>query len=200
MLIKFQCLQWPSETSQWHTPQWNFTAHISHDIQLIIKFSKWQSLCRDRYELIILMSLAILVLYMMTSWNETFSALLAICVENSPVTGEFPAQRPATRSFDVFFDLHLDKRLSKQGWWFETPSCPLWRHCKVIMITWLLMSEKGGKTLIIHPLIFIDYVTLLKMANGISQNLKELAGTRSSPVTMISHGWYHTAYISHETN
>ena len=36
---------------------------------------------------------------------EKFSALLAICVENSPVTGEFPAQRPVTRSFDIFFDL-----------------------------------------------------------------------------------------------
>ena len=38
---------------------------------------------------------------------ETFSALLAICAGNSPVSGEFPAQRPATRSFDVFFDLRL---------------------------------------------------------------------------------------------
>ena len=36
---------------------------------------------------------------------ETFSALLAICAGNSPVTGEFPTQRPVTRSFDVFFDL-----------------------------------------------------------------------------------------------
>ena len=32
---------------------------------------------------------------------ETFSALLAICAENSPVPGEFPTQRPVTRSFDV---------------------------------------------------------------------------------------------------
>ena len=62
---------------------------------------------------------------------ETFSALLALCAENSPVTGEFPAQRPVTRSFYVFFDLCLNKRLSKQccGWWFETPSNPSWRHC-----------------------------------------------------------------------
>ena len=55
---------------------------------------------------------------------ETFSALLAICAGNSPVPGEFPTQRPVTRSFDVFFDLRLNKRLSKQswGWWFETLS------------------------------------------------------------------------------
>ena len=62
---------------------------------------------------------------------ETFSAILAICAGNSPVPGEFPAQRPVTRSFDVFFDLRLNKQLSKQlwGWWFETLSHPLWRHC-----------------------------------------------------------------------
>ena len=41
---------------------------------------------------------------------ETFSALLAIGTGNSPVTGEFPAQRSVTRSFDVFFDPHLNKR------------------------------------------------------------------------------------------
>ena len=44
---------------------------------------------------------------------ETFSALLAICAENSSVTGEFPAQRPVARGFDVFFELHLNKRLNK---------------------------------------------------------------------------------------
>ena len=62
---------------------------------------------------------------------ETFSALLAFCAGNSPVTCEFPSQRPATWSFDVFFDLRLNKRLSKQsrGWLFETSSHPLWRHC-----------------------------------------------------------------------
>ena len=45
---------------------------------------------------------------------------MALCTGNSPVTGEFPAQRPVTRSFDVFIDLRLNKRLSKQswGWWF----------------------------------------------------------------------------------
>ena len=47
---------------------------------------------------------------------ETFSALLAICAGHSPVIGEFPAQRPLTRSFDVFFDLCLNKPLSKQWW------------------------------------------------------------------------------------
>ena len=44
---------------------------------------------------------------------ETFSALLALCAGNSPVTGEFPSQRSVTRSFDAFFDLRLYKRLRK---------------------------------------------------------------------------------------
>ena len=61
---------------------------------------------------------------------EIFSVLLALCAGNSQVTGEFPAQRPVTGSFDVFFDLRLNKRWSKQswGWWYETPLCSLWRH------------------------------------------------------------------------
>ena len=47
---------------------------------------------------------------------ETFSALLAISAgNNSPVPGEFPAQRPVTRIFYVYFDLRLNKRLSKQS-------------------------------------------------------------------------------------
>ena len=72
---------------------------------------------------------------MMTSSNGNIFHVTDHCAGNSPVTGEFPAQRPVTRSFDVFFDLRLDKQLSKQswGWWFETQSCPLWRHCNVAL-------------------------------------------------------------------
>ena len=41
---------------------------------------------------------------------ETSAGLLNFCAGNSPVTGEFPSQRPVTQSFDIFFDLHLNKR------------------------------------------------------------------------------------------
>ena len=82
----------------------------------------------------------IFVYWWFSCWRhqmEIFPALLAICAGNSPVCGEFPAQRPATRSFDVFFGLCLNKRLSKQsrGWWFETLYRPLWRHCNVHMMS-----------------------------------------------------------------
>ena len=45
---------------------------------------------------------------------ETFSALLAVCVGNSPVPGEFSSQKPVTQSFDVFFDLRLNKRVNNR--------------------------------------------------------------------------------------
>ena len=88
---------------------------------------------------------------------ETFSALLAPGAGNSPVSGEFPAQRPVTRSFDVFFDLHLNKRWNKQswGWWFETILSPFWRHCYVIhtMMSFTLpWSVLISKWLTIHNL------------------------------------------------
>ena len=66
----------------------------------------------------------------MTSSNgNIFRATGHLCGEFTG-PGDFPAQRPLTQSFDVFFDLCPNKRLSKQssGWWFEMPSRPLWRH------------------------------------------------------------------------
>ena len=68
---------------------------------------------------------------------EAFYALLPICAGNSPMTGEFPAQSPVTRTFEAFFHLRLNTRLSEEwwGWWFETPSRPLWRHCDEVWST-----------------------------------------------------------------
>ena len=69
--------------------------------------------------------------HMMTSSNgNIFRVTGPLCGEFTG-PGEFPTQRPVTRSFDVFFDLRLNKRLSKQpwGWWFEMPSWSLWRQC-----------------------------------------------------------------------
>ena len=67
---------------------------------------------------------------MMTSSNvNIFRVTGHLCEEC-----EFAAQRPVTRSFDVFFELCLHKWLSKRswGWWFETRSCSLWRLCNVL--------------------------------------------------------------------
>ena len=66
------------------------------------------------------------------------------------VPGEFPAQRPVTRRFDVFCDLHPNKRLSKQwwGWLSETPSCPLWRHRNVKVLCLNFGTSKTHLTII----------------------------------------------------
>ena len=102
------------------------------------------------------------VLHIVSTWSsmstwwrhqmEIFSALLAIYAGNSPVTSEFPAQRPVTRSFDIFFDLRLNKRLSKQswGWWYETPSRWSWRHCNAMSVIFhclrhLLYAAHGSR-------------------------------------------------------
>ena len=68
---------------------------------------------------------------------ETFSTLLALYGVNSPLTGEFALQKPVTGSFDAFFDLRLNKRLSKQSirQWIETQSRPLWRHGNVLAVS-----------------------------------------------------------------
>ena len=76
---------------------------------------------------------------------EIFSELTAFCAGTSPVPGEFPSQRPVTRSFDVSFDPRLNKRLCKQSW-FETLSRPLWRRCNE-----LTMSTLELTLITIHP-------------------------------------------------
>ena len=98
---------------------------------------------------------------------ETFSALLAICAGNSSVTGEFPAQRPVTQSFDVFFDLRPNKRLSKQswGWWHESPSSSLWRHRNVTSCCILMFQlSHQSKSLLVSghwsPRRFLHITTL----------------------------------------
>ena len=87
---------------------------------------------------------------MMTSLNGNIFRVTGPLFGKFTGPGEFPAQRPVTRSFDVFFDLRLNKRLSEQswGWWFETLSRPSWRHrnamrqwCVASMIPTLLAGK-----------------------------------------------------------
>ena len=94
-----------------------------------------------QYFVMIIMAHLIHFFILCLSWwrhqMEACSALLAIRAGNSTVTGEFRAQRPVTRSFDVFLDLRLNMQLSKQswGWLFETLSRSLWRECNEREIT-----------------------------------------------------------------
>ena len=97
-----------------------------------IRHSRWRSL----WSFIHCLSSEVNPVMQCAWWRrqmEIFSTLPAICEGNPPVTDGFLSQSPGTRSFDVFFDLHLNKRLSTQSrhWWFEMPSRSLWRHCNV---------------------------------------------------------------------
>ena len=92
---------------------------------------------------------------MMTSSNgNIFRVTGPLCGEFTG-TGEFPTQRPVTRSFDVYFDLRLNKRLSKQlwGWWFETLSRSLWRHRNAFHIIGLV--RKINRSAVEFPLTII---------------------------------------------
>ena len=86
---------------------------------------------------------------MMTSSNgNIFRVTGPLCGEFTGPS-EFPTQRPVTRSFAVYFDLRLNKRLCKQswGWWFETLLCPLWRHSngrRVASDTLVIISAHNG--------------------------------------------------------
>ena len=83
---------------------------------------------------------------------------------NSPHKGQW------RRAFDVFLDPHPNKRLSKQwgGWWFETPSCPLWRHRNV-------------KTKPCHACLVYIYIKMV--IKCIWHNLAQQVWNKSIPMT-----------------
>ena len=119
---------------------------------------------------------------------DMFFALLAFCAGNSPVAGEFPSQRPVTQSFDVFFDLHLNKRLSKQSrrLWFEVPLCSSSHHCNVKlvysgqtksiswpMMTWLLTLPGHQFRSITFMLILQNLVPSAHIVNDNQQRISQ---------------------------
>ena len=120
---------------------------------------------------------------------ETFSALLAICAGNSPVTGEFPAQRPVTRTLMFFSDLHLNTRFGKQwwDWWFEIPSRPLWRHSNVFRLILLGLLNR-------HPFVPVKALPTLIARSmgptwGPSGADRTQMGTMLAPRTLLSGYW-----------
>ena len=113
----------------------------------------------------------------------TFSALLALCSRNSPVTGEFPAQRPVIRSFDVFF---LNQQLSKR-WtrrWFESPLPSLWRHC----YTYQLGTFS-------HMLLRLSFQSAMPSQTASALNLVRASKSYSrSPKLRHSQSWLSSAF------
>ena len=75
------------------------------------------------------------------------------------VRGIHRSPTPVTRSFDVFFDLRLNKRLSKQswGWWCGTPWCSLWRHCNIMAVSLILWMSHQWEYVNTVLVIWKDY-------------------------------------------
>ena len=95
----FKCFAEVMRLLHWHRVILR-SLSANYVLDIFFSISRWKYFCRSWWR----------------HQKEAFSALLAICAGSSPVTGEFPAQRPLTRSFDVFCDLRLNKRLRKQSW------------------------------------------------------------------------------------
>ena len=107
-------------------PRKNFIEILSKVKQFPSRKSFWKFTFRQMATLLFRLHwIYVSSFYMMTSSNGIIYRV------TDPLCGEFTTQRTATRSSDVFFDLRMNKRLSKQsrGWWFETPLRSLWRHC-----------------------------------------------------------------------
>ena len=88
----------------------------------------------------------------------------------------FPRYWPFVRGFGVFFYLRLNKRLSKQsrGWWFETLSRPLWRHCTVNV-------EGKGKFLVHGTELMMTWCQKLWFRSELTTNLIYLANLFINP-------------------
>ena len=117
---------------------------------------------------------------------ETFSALLALCAGNSPVSVNSPHKGQWRGALTFFFDLRLIKRLSKhsRGWWFETLSRPLWRHCneqRGVKIT--DCKEHFDKTFLI--------LVIIVPAGGLALlGARTIAGTVINNLGLHLHIWY----------
>ena len=121
---------------------------------------------------------------------ETFSALLALCAGNSPVTGEFPTQRPVTRSFDIFFDLHQNKRLRLVIWDAISPimtSLLITRHCYVGVIFFFFSIYTLNPTSV--------FSSLLLAHAEIRDNI-----TSNNLVHRLSLAMWHTVYWNEKLN
>ena len=145
--------------------------------------------------------------YFCTWWRnqiEKFSALLAICEGNSLVTGEFPSQRPVTRSFDVFFDLRLNQRLSKQ-WRFDTTSCSLW--C-IVMLSQYSCTKIASKYVLKTCVRFVllwqwTNKRYLLIFHGIIDNIWQILSIQNHPLSPHQWfpscicKWYHWCFVSY---
>ena len=130
---------------------------LSASVMFSFMDTSWLSTCQIS-SLPYIQAYFVLFYNMMTSSNgNIFRVTGHLCGEFTG-PGEFSAQRPVTRTFDVFFDLRLNKPLSKhcRGCWFETLSRPLWRHCNEICWSFIRCFNIGVALMVSHRWFTVD--------------------------------------------
>ena len=122
---------------------WTQLSHYYHMIFFIVRASIWSCLCSS------CSTESLASVSMMSSNGNIFHLTGPLCGE---FTGHqwIPHTKAVTQSFDVVFDLRLNKCLSKQswGWWFEMPSRSLWCNCNVFGSFLKLPSKQSHKLVI----------------------------------------------------
>ena len=141
---------------------------------------------------------------MLTSSNGNIFCVTSPLCGEFIVPGEFPTQRPVTRSFDVFFDLRLNKRLGKQlrGWWFGTPSRPLlWRHCNGHCMIYTAEAEHEAQRMLLQH--GINCPDVVRNVNEEEFTLETLANDGNSQGIVyhkiLVHDWDAVSYSSLST-
>ena len=133
---------------------------------------------------------------MRTMTSSNGNILLDLCAGNSPVTGEFPAQRPVTRSL-IFFYMRLKKRLRKQLWGRRS----LWRHCNDLdfsrcyrISTWLIVRRVNLKTTTEKNIAYMHYLCEGVQYHPITRRLYSPAYTTNVwpeiPIKPNIYTWY----------
>ena len=132
---------------------------------------------------------------------EKFSALLALCEGNSAVTGGFSSRSPVTRSFNVFYDVRLNKQLSKHSRcrWFETPWHSLWRRCNPMIIKRAIGAPKNNifcATFFQHVSTFKHHSTSLNVSNFLFSRVWHRLDCKSPPQSSLIREIPHYRYSS----
>ena len=131
------------------------------------------------------------------SWFKMTSSNVNIFSFTGLLCGEFTCHRwiHLTKGSDAelwsFFDLRLNKGLNKEssGWWLETPSCSLWRHCNVLkeslpvdgMVAPSVIFSVRAKDIFFHLVPVFIVLSLLSMRLG-------FAVMQTSPDTSVLGG------------
>ena len=115
-----------------------------------------------------------------------------------------PRWIPRTKASDaeLWCFLHLNKRLSKQswGWWFETPSCSLWRHMTIIVKK--ISHAVDGDNIWKHYEIFWEKLHIVFWCLiGTKPCKNDCLRSKLFPIAPVSKpGWHDSGLVSFEKN